>query len=82
MNPGLMKTIKKPLFPEKLRTPNFHTSAAVLICCTSLRNLTKRVDGWISKLSTDSDLNFILLFPASHPIYTALSGDKKKKGPE
>lgn len=70
MNLGLWK----PFIPEKLGIPNFLTSAAVALSCPILHG-----GWWISNQSTNRDLTFILLFPACHPIYPAISGGRKKK---
>ena len=36
-------------------------------------------DDWISNHSLDRDASFILSFPACHPFYLSVSGDRKQK---
>lgn len=74
-NPGSMKTVRNSSFLKSWGLPAFIRQQQywyVALSCAFWHRVW-----WISKQSADRDL--ILLFPACHPIYPAISGDRKKK---
>ncbi len=72
-----MKSVRNPSFLKSWGHPTFiHQQQYwyVALSCAGLHG-----GWWISNQSTNRDLTFILLFPACHPTYPAIAGDRKKK---